>query len=122
MSQLDDMIDSFGGKPHLPLQFEKVRIGRRNRFKKHQGRKLSARWSIELEDDLNTMHGIDVEAEMVSVMQHEIKAEIDTEMLKRMVNAAGGMIPKSRFKRSPWKNIDYNNPSVGISARGIGKI
>jgi len=40
-------------------------------------RKLAAHWSPELAEDMQAMHGIDVEREMVNTLTYEIGAEID---------------------------------------------
>ena len=53
-------------------------------------RRLNARWSVELEQDLKNMNGIDVDAELTNAMSYEIQAEIDREMIIRMVQAALG--------------------------------
>ena len=44
-------------------------------------RKLSARWTFEAAQDANSMHGIDVEAEIMAALAQEITAEIDQEIL-----------------------------------------
>jgi hypothetical protein len=56
-------------------------------------RRLGARWSIELEQDLKNMNGIDIDAELTNAMSYEIQAEIDREMIIRMIQAAlnGGL-------------------------------
>jgi hypothetical protein len=51
-------------------------------------RRLNARWSVELEQDLKNMNGIDVDAELTNAMSYEIQAEIDREMIIRMIQAA----------------------------------
>lgn len=44
-------------------------------------RKLRARWSIEVAQDLRAMHGVDIDAEMMDVLSYEITAEIDREII-----------------------------------------
>jgi len=44
-------------------------------------RKLSARWTFEAAQDANSMHGLDVEAEIMQALAQEITAEIDQEVL-----------------------------------------
>jgi len=44
-------------------------------------RKLSARWTFEAAQDANSMHGIDVEAEIMAALAQEITSEIDQEIL-----------------------------------------
>jgi len=44
-------------------------------------RKLQARWTFEGAQDAQSMHGIDVEAEIMAALAQEITAEIDQEIL-----------------------------------------
>lgn len=44
-------------------------------------RKLQARWTFEAAQDAESMHGIDVEAEIMAALAQEITAEIDQEVL-----------------------------------------
>lgn len=51
-------------------------------------RRLAARWSVELEQDIKNMNGIDIDNELTNAMSYEIQAEIDREMIMRMVQIA----------------------------------
>lgn len=57
-------------------------------------RKLGAHWSPELAEDMQAMHGIDVEKEMINILTYEIGAEIDRQIVTEMVKAAitGGSV------------------------------
>ena len=44
-------------------------------------RKLSARWTFEAAQDAQSMHGLDVEAEIMAALAQEITVEIDQEVL-----------------------------------------
>ncbi len=44
-------------------------------------RKLQARWTFESAQDAQSMHGLDVEAEIMAALAQEITAEIDQEIL-----------------------------------------
>lgn len=59
-------------------------------------RKLAANWSPELAEDMQAMHGIDVEREMVNTITYEVGAEIDRQIITEMVKAAiiGGSVSK----------------------------
>ena len=59
-------------------------------------RKLAAHWSPELTEDMQAMHGIDVEREMVNTLTYEVGAEIDRQIVTEMVKAAiiGGSVSK----------------------------
>ena len=62
-------------------------------------RKLAASFSLEAAQDIKAMHGVDIEREMVNVLQYEITAELDRELLSNLYRAAtdttkgGGIIP-----------------------------
>ena len=47
-------------------------------------RKLAASFSLEAAQDIKAMHGVDVEREMVNVLQYEIQAEMDREIVGRL--------------------------------------
>jgi hypothetical protein len=69
--------------PQINVSFEKTAV-------EAGTRRLGARWSVELEQDLKNMNGIDIDAEITNAMSYEIQAEIDREMIMRMVQAALG--------------------------------
>jgi len=54
-----------------------------------KSRKLSARWTFEGAQDAQSMHGIDIEAEIMAALAQEITAEIDQEVLSSLENLAG---------------------------------
>ena len=54
-----------------------------------KSRKLSARWTFEAAQDAQSMHGIDVEAEIMAALAQEITAEIDQEVLTSLASLAG---------------------------------
>jgi hypothetical protein len=52
-------------------------------------RKLSARWTFEAAQDANSMHGLDVEAEIMQALAQEITAEIDQEIISSLLALSG---------------------------------
>ena len=64
--------------PQMTLAFEKTAV-------EAGTRRLAAKWSIELEQDLKNMNGIDIDSELTNAMSYEIQAEIDREMIMRMI-------------------------------------
>ena len=52
-------------------------------------RKLSARWTFEAAQDAQSMHGLDVEAEIMQALAQEITAEIDQEIIASLFSLAG---------------------------------
>ena len=72
--------------PQMTISFQKTAV-------EAGTRRLAAKWSVELEQDLKNMNGIDIDAELTNAMSYEIQAEIDREMIMRMVQTclnAGG--------------------------------
>jgi len=67
--------------PTVELGFEKTAV-------EAGTRRLGAKWSVELEQDLRNMNGIDIDAEITNAMAYEIQAEIDREMIIRMIQSA----------------------------------
>ena len=74
--------------PQITVSFEKTAV-------EALTRRLAAKWSVELEQDLKNMNGIDIDAELTNAMSYEIQAEIDREMIARMIqvclNAGAGV-------------------------------
>jgi len=67
--------------PQMVVSFEKTAV-------EAGTRRLAARWSVELEQDLKNMNGIDIDNELTNAMSYEIQAEIDREMIVRMCQVA----------------------------------
>lgn len=76
-----------GNIPQLTVEFSKTAV-------EAGTRRLAARWSVELEQDLKNMNGLDIDSELTNAMSYEIQAEIDREMVIRMIqislNAGAG--------------------------------
>ena len=53
-----------------------------------QTRKLKAKWTPELGQDLNAYHNLDAEVELTSVLSEQIALEIDQEILKDLISGA----------------------------------
>jgi hypothetical protein len=47
-------------------------------------RKIRVTWSPEMEQDLQSHHGIDVESELASLLSEEIAREVDNEILRNL--------------------------------------
>tara|TARA_R110000803_G_scaffold25524_6_gene61006 strand:+ start:623 stop:1765 length:1143 start_codon:yes stop_codon:yes gene_type:complete len=52
-------------------------------------RRLSARWTFEAAQDAESMHGVDVEAEIMQALAQEIVVEIDQEIIGSLRTLAG---------------------------------
>ena len=81
VAQILSAFEITGNIPQVEVKFEKSAV-------EAGTRRLGARWSVELEQDLKNMNGIDIDAEITNAMSYEIQAEIDREMIIRMIQAA----------------------------------
>lgn len=70
-----------GNIPQIELKFEKTAV-------EAGTRRLATRWAVELEQDIKNMNGIDIDGELTNAMSYEIQAEIDREVVMRMIQAA----------------------------------
>lgn len=52
-------------------------------------RKLQAKWTTEAAQDLNSQHGLDLEAEITSALSAEVVSEIDNEIINDLIALAG---------------------------------
>lgn len=73
--------ENTGRIPQIEMKFEKTSV-------EAGTRRLATRWSIELEQDIKNMQGIDIDGELTNAMSYEIQAEIDREVVMRMLQAA----------------------------------
>jgi len=73
-----------------------------------QTRKLRARWSPELAQDLNAYHSMDAEVELTQILSEQIALEIDREILNDLLTQAQGA--NYYWSRSPGKFV---NKSTG---------
>ena len=64
-----------------------------------QTKKLKAKWTPELGQDLNAYHNLDAEVELTSILSEQIALEIDRELLADLVN--GATAAKYYWSRSP---------------------
>tara|TARA_R100000808_G_scaffold23253_1_gene51402 strand:- start:2247 stop:3959 length:1713 start_codon:yes stop_codon:yes gene_type:complete len=67
-------------------------------------RKLKAKWSPELAQDLNAYHNLDAEVELTSILSEQIALEIDQEILKDLTE--GATAGTLYWSRSPGKFVD----------------
>jgi hypothetical protein len=81
VAQLLKNFELTGAIPQIEVSFEKTAV-------EAGTRRLAARWSVELEQDLKNMNGIDIDTELTNAMSYELQAEIDREMIVRMIQVA----------------------------------
>ena len=67
--------------PEIDIRVDSVAITARSK-------KLKAKWTPELGQDLNAYHNLDAEVELTSILSEQIALEIDREILGDLVNGA----------------------------------
>lgn len=76
------------------------------------GRKLKAKWTPELAQDINAYQNIDAEAELTTILSEQIAMDIDAEILGDILNKA-----KTNYFWSRDPGI-YVNKTTGVQAPG----
>ena len=78
-------------------------------------KKLKAKWTPELGQDLNAYHNLDAEVELTSILSEQIALEIDQEILEDLVK--GAEAGKYYWARSPGLFVDRTTGvEVGASS------
>ena len=78
-----------------------------------QTKKLKAKWTPELGQDLNAYHNLDAEVELTSILSEQIALEIDREILADLVN--GATAATRYWSRAPGLFVDSNGNELGAS-------
>ena len=78
-------------------------------------KKLKAKWTPELGQDLNAYHNLDAEVELTSILSEQIALEIDREILADLVN--GATAGTFYWSRSPGLFVDrVTGAEIGAQA------
>ncbi len=80
-----------------------------------QTKKLKAKWTPELGQDLNAYHNLDAEVELTSLLSEQIALEIDREILADLVN--GATAATRYWSRAPGLFVDSNGNEIGASVK-----
>jgi len=75
-------------------------------------RKLRARWSPELAQDLNAYHSMDAEVELTQILSEQIALEIDREILNDLLVEAAGA--NFYWSRSPGKFVNKRSGAQAL--------
>ena len=99
--------------PEIDIKIESIAITA-------ETRKLRARWSPELAQDLNAYHSMDAEVELTSILSEQIALEIDREILNDLVTQANGA--NYYWSRAPGRfvNKTTGQPVTLASSLSIG--
>ncbi len=79
-----------------------------------QTKKLKAKWTPELGQDLNAYHNLDAEVELTSILSEQIALEIDREILADLVN--GATASTRYWSRAPGLFVDSNGNEIGANS------
>lgn len=77
-----------------------------------RSRKLRARWSLEAAQNLNALHGLDAEKELLGALAEQIKFEIDREVINDLYNVAqAGSVA---WSKTPPSGISYTEHKLSF--------
>ena len=76
-------------------------------------KKLKAKWTPELGQDLNAYHNLDAEVELTGILSEQIALEIDRELLNELV--VGATAGTRYWSRAPGLFLDSNGNQVGAN-------
>jgi len=80
-------------------------------------RKLRARWSPELAQDLNAYHSLDAEVELTQILSEQIALEIDREILNDLLSEAQGA--NYYWSRMPGNFVNKTNGTAVTKASAL---
>lgn len=99
--------------PEIDIKIESIAITATTR-------KLRARWSPELAQDLNAYHALDAEVELTQILSEQIALEIDREILLDLLTQANGA--NLYWSRAPGKFVNKSTgaPQTLASSLAVG--
>ena len=113
--------------PEAKLSIEQTEV-------KAQTRKMKARYSLEAAQDLRNVHGLDVEAEITNMLQYEVQAELDRELVNRInaladvnsstytVDSGDGQWEAEKFRNLYTRIVKEASAIATRTRRGAGNI
>ena len=79
-----------------------------------QTKKLKAKWTPELGQDLNAYHNLDAEVELTGILSEQIALEIDRELLGELVS--GATAGTRYWSRAPGLFVNSEGTEIGASS------
>ena len=124
---------------HLGDEMREVGFSIAKKSIEAQSRALKAKYTVEAFQDLNAQHGLNMDSELMSVMQYEIQAELDREIVSFVKNNSQWLpdmqfglqtnvqIPDGRWEIERYRaqaiRIDKESVQIGLDTkRGQGNI
>jgi len=102
VSQVQWGLEGSGEIPEIDIKVDSIAVTA-------QTKKLKAKWTPELGQDLNAYHNLDAEVELTGILSEQIALEIDREILADLVN--GATAATFYWSRSPGLFV---NRSTGV--------
>lgn len=99
--------------PELDFRIESVSVTAKSR-------KLKARWTPELAQDLAAYQNLDAEVELTQVLSEQIALEIDREILAELLYRATGA--NYYWSRAPGKFLDKTTGATAVGASFTGTV
>lgn len=82
-----------------------------------QARKLRAKWSPELAQDLNAYHSLDAEVELTQILSEQIAMELDREILNDLLTQASGA--NYYWSRAPGRFVNKTTGSEAFKSSAL---
>jgi len=96
-------VDPSPAIPEIDIKIENIAVTA-------ETRKLRARWSPELAQDLNAYHSLDAEVELTQILSEQIALELDREILNDLLTQARGA--NYYWSRAPGKFVNKTSGAV----------
>ena len=96
--------------PEIEIKVDSVSVTARTK-------KLKAKWSPELGQDLNAYHNLDAEVELTSILSEQIALEIDREILADLIQ--GATAGKFYWSRSPGLFVNKTTGAALVDSSSV---
>jgi hypothetical protein len=108
VGQADWALENVTAIPEIEIKVDSVAVTA-------QTKKLKAKWTPELGQDLNAYHNLDAEVELTSILSEQIALEIDREILEELIK--GATAGTLYWARSPGLFVDRETGAeIGASS------
>jgi len=101
-------LEANGDIPEIDIKVDSIAVTA-------QTKKLKAKWTPELGQDLNAYHNLDAEVELTSLLSEQIALEIDREILADLVS--GATAATRYWSRAPGLFVDANGNEIGANTK-----
>ena len=96
--------------PEIEIKVDSISVTARTK-------KLKAKWSPELGQDLNAYHNLDAEVELTSILSEQIALELDREILADLIQ--GATAATFYWSRSPGNFVDRETGATLLSSNSV---